>query len=82
MTIIDFNPITLNVEGKFDNGAWCSITKNGNIGSFEYQISNDEDTYIEGCLLFDNNNCIDFDGCFSLPNEVISLLLFYNIKIL
>ena len=40
-------------------------------GSFEYWHENmEDDTYMEGGLWIEDNEVVDFDGCFDLPKAV------------
>ena len=58
-------------EFKFDNGAWVSLDVDGEYGSWEYQEDeDDEETYNEGGLWFEDKELVDYDGCFELPEEV------------
>jgi len=60
-------------EFRFDNGAWVRIIlkEDSEDGSWEFQSDeDDEETYSEGCLLFENKELIDYDGCYELPKEV------------
>ncbi|MGM9780120.1 MAG: hypothetical protein ACI3ZD_17565 [Prevotella sp.] len=71
-------------EFKFDNGAWVSISTWGNNGSWEYQSDeDDEETYSEGCLDFEYDTLIGYDGCYELPDEVVMGVeeLGYNVVI-
>ena len=36
--------------------------------------TDDEEQYGEGCLGFDGNTLEDYDGCFSLPTQVMDVL--------
>lgn len=36
--------------------------------------TDDEEQYGEGCLSFDVNELEDYDGCFSLPSQVMDVL--------
>lgn len=53
---------------------WAKI----NIGEdsyYEYQEDlDDEETYFEGYLLIEDKVCIDYDGCYELPQLVKNLL--------
>lgn len=68
-----------NDEFKFDNGAWVRVSIdgvygvhiNGEYGSWEYQSDeDDEQTYSEGGLWFEDKWLADYDGCYELPEEV------------
>lgn len=62
-------------EYKFDNGAWVKLDIDGEYGSWEYQEDeDDEETYMEGGIWFDGKQVEDYDGCFELPDEVITAL--------
>lgn len=72
-----------NDEFKFDNGAWVKVSIdgeygvniNGEYGSWEYQSDeDDEETYSEGGLWFEDKWLADYDGCYELPEEVIMAL--------
>ena len=60
-------------EFKFDNGAWASVyidTEDGD-GSWEYQSDeDDEETYSDGGLWFEEKKVVDYDGIYELPEEV------------
>ena len=56
----------------FDNGAWVGITPEDEI--WEYQMQDDEDTYMSGSFTVEDNTVIDYDGCYELPAEVIMAL--------
>lgn len=60
-------------EFKFDNGAWACVYagyEDGE-GSWEYQSDeDDEETYSEGGLWFEDKTLVDYDGCYELPEEV------------
>lgn len=56
----------------FDNGAWVGITPSE--GTWEYQLDDDEDSYISGGFILEGNTVIDYDGCYELPVEVILAL--------
>lgn len=56
----------------FDNGSWVRINENEEC--YECQSDpNDEETYFEGCLEFDDDKTTleGYDGCYELPEEVI-----------
>lgn len=60
-------------EYKFDNGAWVCVYSGDEdgYGSWEYQSDeDDEETYFEGGLWFDENEVVDYDGINELPEEV------------
>ena len=59
-------------EFKFDNGAWVRIfIDDSESGSWEYQSDeDDEETYSEGGLWFEDKWLADYDGCYELPEEV------------
>jgi len=64
-------------EFNFDNGAWVKVDTfdedvNENGADYEYMVDDDEETYISGCLEFDSNVLIGFDGCYELPQEVVT----------
>lgn len=57
----------------FRSGAWVSLEFDGgvNSASWEFQADkDDDDTYLSGCLWFDDGVLVDYDGCFELPNEI------------
>lgn len=60
-------------EYKFDNGAWACVYagyEDGQ-GSWEFQSDEeDEETYSEGGLWFEDKVLVDYDGCYELPKEV------------
>lgn len=60
-------------EYKFDNGAWVCVysgDEDGD-GSWEYQSDeDDEETYFEGGLWFEEKEVVDYDGIYELPKEV------------
>lgn len=65
-------------EFKFDSGEWVSISE----GGWEYQEDeDDEDSYSEGGLWFENRELVDFDGAFELPKLVIFALKKLRYKI-
>jgi hypothetical protein len=67
MKIIKKTNKKVNVEFKFDNGAWVSIDPD----HWEYQSDEDDaETYIDGNLWFKGKHLVDYDGCFELPKEV------------
>lgn len=56
----------------FDNESWVRINENEEC--YEYQSDlNDGETYLEGCLEFDDDKTTleGYDGCYELPEEVI-----------
>lgn len=60
-------------EFKFDNGAWVSVICAGGTdeGSWEYQWDEDDDeTYAEGGIWFEDMELVGYDGCYGLPEEV------------
>jgi len=58
-------------EFKYDNGAWVSVCTDKEDGSWEYQWDeDDEETYSEGGLWFEDKTLTDYDGCYELPEEV------------
>lgn len=66
-------------EFTFDNGAWvnvdCPAGGYGN-GSWEYQSdADDEETYSEGSLIFENKELVDYDGCLVIPREVVMAVM-------
>lgn len=66
-------------EFTFDNGAWvnvdCPAGGYGN-GSWEYQSdADDEETYSEGSLIFENYELVDYDGCLEIPREVVMAVM-------
>ena len=62
---------SVSTEYKFDNGAWVCVYIEYEGGAWEYQSDeNNEETYSEGGLWFDDNELVDYDGCFELPEEV------------
>lgn len=65
-----------NDEFKFDNGAWVKISiYDSESGSWEYQSDvDDEQTYSEGGLWFEDKWLVDYDGCYELPEEVLMAL--------
>ena len=72
-----------NDEFKFDNGAWVRIYIGENErGSWEYQSDEeDEETYSEGGLWFEDKWLADYDGCYGLPEEVIMAIKELGYKI-
>ena len=63
---------------KFDSGEWVSISE----GGWEFQEDeDDEDSYLEGGLWFENRELVDFDGAYELPEKVISALKKLGYKI-
>ena len=61
-------------EYKFDNGAWVCVYTGyeDGTGSWEYQSDeDDEETYSEGGLWFEDKTLVDYDGCYELPEEVV-----------
>ena len=47
----------------------------GNPAPHSWEVyTDDEEQYGEGCLGFDGNSLEDYDGCFSLPSEVMDVL--------
>jgi len=66
-----------NIEGKyhnsyFDNGVWVGIIPEDK--TWEYQDSDDEETYISGSFTVEGKTVIDYDGCYELPAEVVMAL--------
>lgn len=65
----------------FSNGDWVHI--NTEDETWEYDRNDDPDTYMSGCYgIDDDNNVIDYDGCYELPRSVIQALaeMGYNTK--
>lgn len=56
----------------FDNDVWVGIRKLE--GIWEYQESDDDETYLSGGFVVDGNSVIDYDGCFEIPREVVMAL--------
>ena len=61
------------MEYKFSNGAWVKIDLSDSDNCcYEYQSDeDDEETYMSGCLEFENKVLVGYDGCFELPKEVV-----------
>ena len=68
MTIIRRKNEGKNHEFWFNNGAWVNIGEDN--ASYEYEVNNNENTYIEGSLIIEGRDLIDYDGCYELPKEV------------
>ena len=72
MKIVEKKKAEKSTEFKFENGAWVKIHHmDGEYGSWEYQEDEeDEETYSEGGLWFEDKKLVDYDGCYELPEEV------------
>lgn len=57
---------------------WASIDLDFECWEYHSNIEHPE-TYKEGCLVIEDGKCIDYDGCFELPELVVDLLQQYNI---
>lgn len=76
--IIKVTNKTVNVEFKFDNGAWVSI------GPSFWEYKSDEDdvkTFIDGNLWYKENSRVAYDGCIKLPKEVKMALKHLGFKL-
>lgn len=70
------------VEKKFPYGnarqnEWARIDLPdiGDYGSWEHMSDEDDDeTYFEGGLWFEGKTLVDYDGCYELPQVVITIL--------
>lgn len=75
----------VNKEGEitnvyFDNGVWVGLYKEE--GLWEFQIGDDDDSYLSGGFVLDGGVVIDYDGVFELPEEVEKALRhFYKIDL-
>lgn len=58
---------------KRNEAEWASVSEDFDV--FEYMADeNDGETYISGCLMIDDDTLFDYDGCFALPELVLSIL--------
>lgn len=58
---------------KRNEAEWASVSED--FDEFEYMADeNDGETYFSGCLFIDDDTLIDYDGCFALPELVLSIL--------
>jgi len=64
----------------FDTDAWVAVHKEE--GLWECQDGEDIDSYQSGGFVVDNGTVVDYDGCYGLPESVISALsLLYKMDI-
>lgn len=60
----------------FEDGQWVCINKTTHGWEYDQECEKDEDEdfYIEGSFGVEDGTVIDYDGCFELPQAVISAL--------
>lgn len=69
-----------NLELHFINGV--NVTIDFSHQTWEYDEDNDEDSYLSGIYVLDDDTVIDYDGCYELPKEVMFVLgKFYKLDL-
>lgn len=60
----------------FDSGEWVCINKTTHGWEYDQECVKDldEDFYLEGSFTVEDGSVIDYDGCYELPQAVISAL--------
>lgn len=67
-------------DKKFKN-KFITVEIDSKEGYGYFEIGNTEDDYIEGGLWFEENELVDFDGCYCLPELVRDKLVDLGFKV-